>query len=116
MAYRLTVLLLVISVGLTLFIIELVRRRRLKEKYSVIWLVMGIMITAMIIWPRFGIALKSLCGIEVLSNMVFLAAMLFIVVMCIHFSVCISMLTEQTKTLAQEIALIKEAGRRTREG
>lgn len=110
MANRLSIFLLLTSVGLILFIVELVRRRRLKEKYSVLWLMMGIVLVLMIAWPRFGFFLKNLIGVEVLSNMIFLAAMLFIVVLCIHFSMCISMLTEQTKTLAQEIALLKCGG------
>lgn len=107
MELRLRMALLVISAALIVFIIDLVRRQRLKEKYSLLWLMMGLVIIAMIVWPRFGFFIKDMFGVEVLSNMVFLAAMLFIVILCIHFSVRISTLSEQTKVLAQEMAILK---------
>ena len=106
---RLRIASLIISCGIFLFILELVRRKKLKEKYSLLWLLMGVSLTVLVLWPRFGILLKDIVGIGMLSNMVLATSILFIVILCIHFSMKISSLSEQTKVLAQEIALLKDA-------
>lgn len=104
---RLELISLVISICLLLFVLELVRRKRLKEKYSLLWLLMSVVLIVMIAWPRFAIFVRDLCGLISISNTVFLIAVLFITILCIHYSVRISMLSDQTKLLAQELALLK---------
>lgn len=106
---RLKLISLAISIFLLLFVLELVRRQRLKEKYSLLWLLMSIVLIMMIAWPRLAIFMRDLFGLISISNTVFLIAMIFIVVMCIHFSVRISVLSDQVKLLAQELALLKAA-------
>lgn len=104
---RLRIISLLISACLLLFVLELVRRKKLKEKYSLLWLLMSVVLIMMIAWPRLAIFMRDLFGLISISNAVFLIAVLFITTLCIHFSVRISILTEQTKLLAQEIALLK---------
>jgi hypothetical protein len=113
---RLRIVSLMISVCLLLFILELVRRKKLMERYSLLWLVMGATLSTIAAWPRAAQFLSRLFGVLAVSNMVFLAAMLFIVVLCIHFSVRISSLSEEMRKVAQELALLKtDAARRKRE-
>lgn len=104
---RLRIFSIMISVCLFLFILELVRRKKLMERYSLLWLVMGATLTTIAAWPRAAQFLSRLFGVLAVSNMVFLAAMLFIVVLCIHFSVRISSLSKEMREVAQEIALLK---------
>lgn len=108
---RLKFISLVISVCLLLFVLELVRRKRLKEKYSLLWLLMSVVLIVMIAWPRLAIFMRDLFGLISIANTIFLIAVFFITILCIHFSVRISSLSEQTKLLAQELALLK--GERT---
>ena len=107
MEIRLRIASLIVSAGLLVFILELVRRKRLKEKYSLLWLLMGISLMAMVLWPALADFLKNIFGILAAANMVLLASVVFIVLLCIHFSVRISSLSEQTRILAQELAMLK---------
>ncbi|MEJ2746231.1 MAG: DUF2304 domain-containing protein, partial [bacterium] len=77
---------LAISIFLLLFVLELVRRKRLKEKYSLLWLLMSVVLILIIAWPRAAIFMRDLCGLISIANTVFLIAVIFIVIMCIHFS------------------------------
>ena len=96
------------SLGLLLLVLELVRRRRLKEKYALLWL-----FTALV---QLGI---SLCGgiPETVSRMMgiyyppaafFLLAFLFLMFITLQFSVVISKLTERNKNLAQKVAILRD--------
>lgn len=107
METRLKIASLITSCGLLLFILELVRRKKLMEKYSLLWLLMGFTLMLIVLWPRLATFLTGVFGILAVSNMLLVASVMFIVILCIHFSVRLSSLSEQTKVLAQELAILK---------
>lgn len=94
------------SVALLIFVIELVRRRRLKEEYSVLWTLTAVTLLLMAIVPSLLIALTSAIGAVLASSTLFFIALIFVMVMLLHFSVRISSLERSFTSLVQELGLM----------
>lgn len=94
--------------GLTLVVLfEMLRRQRLREKYAVIWiLVVGITLV-LAIFPGTLIAAADLLGVEVPANLLFFGAIMLLLVISIQLSYEIGRLEERTRTLAEEVALLR---------
>lgn len=88
-----------------LFIIELIRRRLLREEYSWLWFVTGFVIFVLVTWYDLLRELSHLIGAKVVTTTLFLFALLFLISINIHFSIKISALANQVKDLAQELAI-----------
>jgi hypothetical protein len=93
------------AVALLIFIIETVRRRKLREEYAWLWVMIGVIILVLALWPDLLALITGLLGIELPINTVFFFGLMFMVFINLHFSVKISLLTNQVKRLAQELAL-----------
>jgi len=104
MSIRVKIVALVISIGMMLLIIELVRRRKLREEYSWLWLLTGSVIIVLMMW--FGLLkwTTHLIGAIKPSSAIFFLAFLFLFIISLHFSVVISKLTDRNKELAQKYA------------
>jgi len=89
-----------------LFIVDLVRRRRLLEEYSWLWLLTGATMIALVVWDRLLLAIGALIGAATPVITLLLFAILFLFAIAVHYSLIISKLTTQVKTLAQELALL----------
>jgi hypothetical protein len=95
-------------------VLELVRRRRLVERYALLWMVVALALLVLAIWNDvLGVA-ADLLGIAVPSNALFLAAFGVAFFLLLHFSVITSRLSEETKILAQEVARLGEELQATR--
>ncbi len=95
--------------GAVLFtVVELIRRGRLKEKYSILWLLAGGVLLLLSISRDLLEYLSRLAGIYYPPSLLFLLAFLFLLLITLHFSVVISGLSEKNKQLAQEIALLRQ--------
>ncbi len=97
---------LVASAALLVFIVEMVRRRRLREEYSWLWLFTGVAILVLAAW--FGLLewLTRLIGAVVPVSTLFVFGILFLVVTNIYFSIKVSTLTTQLKNQAQRLAIL----------
>jgi hypothetical protein len=97
------------SVLLILVVLELVRGRRLKERYALLWLATGVVLLVLSIW-RDG--LNTIAGWAGVTSyppaVLFAVAMLFILLVLLHYSTVISKLTDENVDLAQRIALLEE--------
>jgi hypothetical protein len=93
---------------LLLVILELVRRRRLLERYALLWLLAGVVLLGLAIWRGALEQLAQLIGIAYPPNALFFVAFGFVLVLLLHFSVAVSRLTDQSKVLAQRVALLEE--------
>ncbi|MBA7506725.1 hypothetical protein ES706_05430 [subsurface metagenome] len=100
---------ILISIGLILLIFDLVRRRKLREEYSWLWMLLGAAIFIMSIWDGMLIKIGSLIGIIGPQSVLFFFGVFFIVLICLHFCVKISTLTNQIKKLAQKLAIIESS-------
>ena len=94
------------SLGVLFVIIELVRRRRLKEEYSVLWIITAVVLLVLALWYDLLLKLTSLIGAVLPSSTLFLFGMIFVMVMLLHFSVRVSLLERRVMTLVQEVALV----------
>ncbi len=87
------------------FIIELIRRRQLREEYSWLWFATGFVIFVLVIWYDLLREISRLIGAKVVTTTLFLFALLFLILINIHYSIKISALTNQVKDLAQDLAI-----------
>lgn len=95
-----------ISVLLVVFIVELVRRRKLREEYSWLWLSLSLAMFVLALWPGLLHFVTGLIGAVLTTSTLFFFALVFLVLINIQFSVEISSLRSQVKNLAQQLALL----------
>jgi len=107
MPLRLKLFVMLLGVGIFLGIIELVRRRKLREEYSFIWLIAGFMFVVLALDNGILVFVSQIVEIAVPINTLFFLALMFVMLLLLYFSLRISSLTTQVKNLAQQIALLK---------
>ena len=107
MPIRNKVVALVVGLWMLLLIVELVRRRKLREEYSWLWLMTGSVILLLTLWFDLLKWITQLVGAVSPSSTIFLFAFLFLIFISLHFSVAISKLTDRNKELAQRYALLE---------
>ena len=95
------------SVALLAFIIELTRRRKIREQYALIWLVIGFLILVFSIFKGILDWLARRVGIYYAPSLLIVLIIFFGMALGIHFTLVISELAEDNKTLIQEIGLLK---------
>ena len=108
MELRLQIVAILGAVGLLAFVLELVRRRALMERYALLWLFASVVILALAIWDGALSALARELGILSAPNALFFVALGFILLLLLHFSAAMSRLTDQSKVLAQRQAILEE--------
>jgi hypothetical protein len=89
-------------------IFELVRRKRLMERYAILWLLAGAVVLVLGVWQGLLTTLSRAVGIYYPPSALFAVAVLFILIMLVHFSISISRLSRQNTLLAQRLALLQE--------
>jgi hypothetical protein len=112
---RIQILIATVSVMLLITVIELVRRRRLLERYALLWLFSSIVLVALAAWRGALERIADTLGIAYPPNALFIVAFGFVLWMLLHFSVAVSRLSDQSKILAQRLALLEERMRRAEE-
>jgi hypothetical protein len=98
---------IVISAGLLLLILELVRRRRLMERYALLWLFSSLLLLVLSVWSGLLNTLASAFGVSYPPSALFAVAFGVVLVLLIHFSLAVSRLSDQNKVLAQRIGLMQ---------
>ncbi|MBE0428401.1 MAG: DUF2304 domain-containing protein [Thermoleophilia bacterium] len=111
---RIQIIAVAVSVFLILVVFQLIRRKKLKEQYSLLWFLTVMVILALALWDRPLLFMSRAVGIATPSNLLFLMAMIFLFVMAMHFSLLVSRLTDQSKMLAQKVALLDRDLRKAR--
>jgi hypothetical protein len=104
---RLQILAIIVTAGLFVLVFELVRQRRLLERYALLWLFSSAVLLALSVWRGALEELASAVGIFYAPSALFAVAFGFVLVLLLHFSLVISRLAEQTKVLAQRIGLLQ---------
>ena len=100
---------------LLLLVLELVRRRRLLERYALVWMAVTGLLIVLALWEGLLTSVASVIGISYPPSELFLIAFGFVILLLLHFSVAVSRLTDQSKVLAQQLALLDERVRRQEE-
>ncbi len=99
---------IVISAGLLLLILELVRRRRLMERYALLWLFSTAFLLVLSVWSGLLNTLASAFGVSYPPSALFAVAFGVVLVLLIHFSLAVSRLSDQNKVLAQRVGLMQQ--------
>ena len=104
---QLTVTTLAVAIVLVASILVLVRRGRLREKYAVLWVITGVIILPLAAFPRVldGVALSL--GVRAGTSLVLFLAVAFLLLLAMHLSWELSRLEDKTRTLGEEVALIR---------
>src|SRR3954451_13057147 len=92
-----------------LMVVELVRRRKLKEEYSVLWVVTAVLTLLVSIWFSLLTGVTDAIGAISPASTLFFFGLLFCIVLLLHFSVRISALERRLTTLVQEVGLMSVA-------
>ena len=99
----------IVSAGVLLVVLlELVRRRRLLERYALLWLLSALVLLGLSVWRGLLETVAEAIGVAYPPNALFLVAFGFVLVLLLHFSLAVSRLSDQTKVLAQRLALLEE--------
>ena len=97
------------SLVLIAIIFELIRSRRLRERYALLWLVAGVTLLVLSLWRGSVNTIAGWVGIETYPPAVlFAVAVLFILLVLLHYSTVISKLADQNVLLAQRLALLEQ--------
>ncbi len=112
MEVRVQIVSIVAAAALLIVVLELVRRRRLLERYALMWLFSALVLLGLAIWRNLLQTLADTVGIASPPNALFFVGLGFMLVLLLHFSAAVSRLTDQSKILAQRLALLEERLRR----
>ena len=96
-----------VSLAIFVVIISLVRKRKLREEYSWLWLLTGFVIFVLVVWYDLLVKLTALIGAVAPTTTLFIFSIIFLVFVSLHFAIKISKLSDQLKNLAQKISLLE---------
>ena len=99
---------ILVTAGLFGTVFELVRRRRLMERYALLWLFATAIMLALAVWRGALEKFSSLVGIAYAPSALFAIAFAFVLVLLLHFSLAISRLADQSKVLAQRVGMLQQ--------
>jgi hypothetical protein len=108
---RIQIVAIVATGGLFIVLLELVRRRRMLERYAVLWLFCAVALLGLSVWKGLLSDLAHAVGIYYPPSALFVIAFGFVLVLLLHFSIAVSKLADQNKVLAQRLALLEERQR-----
>ena len=89
------------------FMIELLRRRQLQEKYAILWLGVSLVVLPLGLFPTLSDTVAKSIGIASGVSLVLFLGIVFLLLVCVHLSWEVSRLEEETRTLAEDMALLR---------
>ena len=101
------IVLLALALGMLGLTLELIRRRRLREEYAVLWVCTGIMILVFVVMPNLLYIMSGWLQLD-RSVLLTFVCFLFLAAIVLHYSVVISKHSEREKHLTQELALLRD--------
>ncbi len=102
--YLVAILVCLVLVGALVF---LLRTRRIREKYAAVWIVLTVAVIVIGLYPELAFWLSDLVGVQTPANLLFSVALVVLLGVCIQLSTEVSSLEEETRSLAEEIALLR---------
>lgn len=104
---KLTLVTAVTGLVLLAAILELLRRRQLREKYALLWLTVGLAVGPLAFFPRLLDQVARALGVVSGVSLVLFLGVVFLLLVCVHLSWEVSRLEEETRTLAEQVALLR---------
>lgn len=97
----------VLALAIVGIVAEMLRRKKLREKYAIWWLVVGIATLILAAFPQLLVFVAQLAGIQLPSNLLFILSILMLLGVCLHLSWEISVVEDETRALAEEVAILR---------
>jgi hypothetical protein len=113
---RISIVAAIVACLLLFAILELIRSRRLQERYAMLWLLTGAVILVLALWRALLSRIAGTVGIAYPPSALFVLAAFFILLLLLHYSTVISKLSDQNRILAQRLALLERVVEETRAG
>jgi hypothetical protein len=98
---------IVISITTFLVVMELIRRRRLREEYAFLWVLTTVGMMLLATWYGLVEWITRMIGAVAVTTTVFFFALIFLLLISVHFTTVISRLTVQVRRLTQELAILQ---------
>ena len=96
-----------LCLAVLVFVLLLLRTRRLREKYAAVWLVLALVVVVLALFPDLAFWLARVAGVVSPVNLLFSGAIVVLLGVCIQLSSEVSALEEETRTVAEEVALLR---------
>ena len=112
MNIRTQIIVAVVVLAAFFYLIGKIRKNKLELKYALSWIIMGVLILLLDIFPGIIAKLAEICGIGIPINMIFFLGFCFLLALTFTLSVLVSGLSQKTKVLTQRIGILEEILRR----
>jgi hypothetical protein len=99
----------VFALVMVVLVIDLVRRKKLREKYAVLWLVVGTGALILAGFPQLLALVADMLGVQVPANLLFAMSIVLLIGVCLHLSWELSLVEEETRVLAEETAILRSS-------
>lgn len=90
-----------------ILILDFLRREKLKEKFSIVWILAIVLLQLLIVFEGGLTGLANLVGVYYPPSLLFYLAIVFLFIICLHLSMTVSKLTKQNQILAQRLSLLQ---------
>lgn len=92
---------------IVLFVISLVRKERIREKYALLWIGLGAITLVLSLFPQLLFWASDLLGVAVPSNLLFALTFVLLIAVCLHLTWELSRTQDKTRRLAEEVAILR---------
>jgi hypothetical protein len=96
-----------LSLAIVGVVFEMLRRKKLREKYAALWLIVGVGTLVLAAFPSLLTIVAQLVGVQLPSNLLFIISTLLLLGVSLHLSWEISVVEDETRTLAEEVAILR---------
>jgi hypothetical protein len=97
----------ILALAIVGVVFEMLRRKKLREKYAALWLFVGIGTLVLAAFPRLLTIVTEFSGVQLPSNLLFIISILLLLGVCLHLSWEFSVVEDETRTLAEEVAILR---------
>ncbi|MET3705855.1 hypothetical protein ABIB17_000454 [Arthrobacter sp. UYEF6] len=97
----------IVVVAILIYVFEMLRRQKLREKYAVLWIIVGIGTLILSAFPQVLSGASRLLGIQIPANLLFIMTLILLVGVCLHLSHEQSIAEDEVRILAEEVAILR---------
>lgn len=97
----------ILAVLIFIMVFSQVRNQKMKEKYAALWLIVSAVIIVLVFFPHLLGGLAEVTGVVMPVNLLFMLAIIMLIGVCLHLTLDLSRMGEDTRTLAEEVAILR---------
>ncbi len=98
---------LLLAIAIVALVLEMLRRKKFREKYATLWLFVGMLTVILAAFPQLLNIASEIVGVQLPSNLLFIMSILLLLGVCLHLSLELSGLEDETRSLAEEVAILR---------